>query len=143
MRTARLLPVSPSMHYGGGCLLGGGVCSGGGGVCSWVGVCLWSGGCLFQGVSASGLGGVCSRGVSAPWGVWGGVCSGGVCLWSRGGLLLGVYPCMHWGRPPPVNRMTDRCKNITLPQTSFAGGKNAQRNLSQERERWTRLRPST
>ena len=24
---------------------------------------------------------------------------------------------------PPVNRMTDRCKNITLPQTSFAGGK--------------------
>ena len=30
------------------------------------------------------------------------------------------------GTPPPVNRMTDRCKNITLPQTSFAGGnKNA------------------
>ena len=25
---------------------------------------------------------------------------------------------------PPMNRMTDRCKNITLPQTSFAGGKN-------------------
>ena len=25
---------------------------------------------------------------------------------------------------PPVNRMTNRCKNITLPQTSFAGGKN-------------------
>ena len=25
--------------------------------------------------------------------------------------------------PPPVNRMTNRCKNITLPQTSFAGGK--------------------
>ena len=24
---------------------------------------------------------------------------------------------------PPVNRMTDRCKNITLPQTSFAGSK--------------------
>ena len=23
---------------------------------------------------------------------------------------------------PPVNRMGDRCKNITLPQTSFAGG---------------------
>ena len=29
------------------------------------------------------------------------------------------------GTPPhPMNRMTDRCKNITLPQTSFAGGKN-------------------
>ena len=27
-------------------------------------------------------------------------------------------------RHPPVNRMTNRCKNITLPQTSFAGGKN-------------------
>ena len=24
--------------------------------------------------------------------------------------------------PPPMNRMTNRCKNITLPQTSFAGG---------------------
>ena len=23
---------------------------------------------------------------------------------------------------PPVNRMTDRCKHITLPQTLFAGG---------------------
>ena len=27
-------------------------------------------------------------------------------------------PCM----PPPVIRMTNWCKNITLPQTSFAGG---------------------
>ena len=26
--------------------------------------------------------------------------------------------------PPPVNRMTNRYINITLPQTSFAGGKN-------------------
>ena len=25
---------------------------------------------------------------------------------------------------PPVNRITDTCKNITLPQTSYAGGKN-------------------
>ena len=25
---------------------------------------------------------------------------------------------------PPVNRMTNRCKNITLRQTSFAGGNN-------------------
>ena len=52
--------------------------------------------------------------------------------WQRGiGLLgrrgvssAGGDPSMHWGRPPsPVNRMTNRCKNITLPQTSFAGGK--------------------
>ena len=27
-----------------------------------------------------------------------------------------------WPGTPPVNRMTDRCKNITLPQTSFTGG---------------------
>ena len=26
--------------------------------------------------------------------------------------------------PPPMNRMTHASKNITLPQTSFAGGKN-------------------
>ena len=37
-----------------------------------------------------------------------------------------IPPAMHAGIPTPppfVNRMTDRCKNITLPQTSFAGGK--------------------
>ena len=28
---------------------------------------------------------------------------------------------------PPVNRMRDRYKNITLPQTSFAGSKNGHR----------------
>ena len=26
--------------------------------------------------------------------------------------------------PPPVNRITEACKNITLPQTSSAGDKN-------------------
>ena len=37
-----------------------------------------------------------------------------------------------WDTPlPPVNTMTDRCKNITLPQTSFAGG-NQQRNKLEE-----------
>ena len=48
----------------------------------------------------------------------------------RGGVYLpeGVY--LPRGVPvqalPPVNRMTDRSKNITLPQTSFAGSnKNA------------------
>ena len=37
--------------------------------------------------------------------------------------------------PPPVNRMTNWCKNITLPQTWFAGGKKSngysRRNLFQ------------
>ena len=37
-------------------------------------------------------------------------------------------PCTPPGattHAPPVNRMTNRCKNITLLQTSFAGGKQA------------------
>ena len=53
-----------------------------------------------------------------------GVPGPGVCTWSQRVYLVrgggGTCP----GNPPPVNRMTDRCKNITLPQTSFAGGKN-------------------
>ena len=82
MRTAHLLPVSPSMH-----------CAGGGGVCSKGGVCS-------REVSALGgllWGCVCSQGVSAP-GVsapgWsaprGGICSGDVCSWgvcSQGGCV--------------------------------------------------------
>ena len=41
--------------------------------------------------------------------------------WAVGGSASGG----RLGRPlsPLVNRMTDRCKNITLPQTSFAGSK--------------------
>ena len=40
---------------------------------------------------------------------------------------LVMWPVLHAGKPTPpptpVNRMTHRCKNITLPQTSFAGSK--------------------
>ena len=38
----------------------------------------------------------------------------------------GVHPhCMlGYTQPLHVNRMADRCKNITLPQTSFAGDNN-------------------
>ena len=38
---------------------------------------------------------------------------------------------------PPVNRMTDRCKNknINLPQTSFAGGKNKSHKKSRNMTR--------
>ena len=28
-----------------------------------------------------------------------------------------------WDRDFPISRITDRCKNFALPQTSFAGGK--------------------
>ena len=44
---------------------------------------------------------------------------------ARGGICpVGVSAPLHAGIHPPVNRMTDRCKNITLPQTSFVGGTN-------------------
>ena len=87
----------------------------------WAGVCVYpnmhlagAGMCVSQ--HALGRGGVCPGG--------GGVCPGGWCLprgvvSARGGgrICSGVYSSMHWGKhPPPVNRMTDRCKNITLPQ---------------------------
>ena len=55
--------------------------------------CLVPGGCLLWGVSTPG-GGVCSQG---------------------GG---GIPACTEAGTPP-VNRMTDRCKNITLATTSL------------------------
>ena len=45
---------------------------------------------------------------------------GGVPAWGVPACLGGEYLLRY---SPPVNRMTDRCKNITLPQTSFAGGK--------------------
>ena len=67
--------------------------SGPGGLSVWGGVCVCSGG-------------VCSRGGSAP----------------EGGCLLpgvGVVSALGAGGvryPPPVNRITDPCKNITLPQ---------------------------
>ena len=48
------------------------------------------------------------------------VCSGGCLLWGgcvcSGGSALGVSaPGGGVQTPPAVNRMTDACKNITLP----------------------------
>ena len=51
-------------------------------------------------------------------GVFSGSASGGGVL-SGGVLPGGWYPNMHWGRHPSVNRMTDRCKDITLATTSL------------------------
>ena len=96
MRTARLLPVSA-----------------------------WSGGVPGPGVY------LVPGGVPGPGG------GGWDCTWSRGVYLVtggytwsGGVPGPGGGVPaqvlPPVNRMTDRCKNITLPQTSFAGGNKRQ-----------------
>ena len=121
--------------------VGGGVGCGVVVVVSAPGGCLLWGGSALRGVSA--LGGLL-WGVSAPGGVsalgcllWGGVYSGDVCSrgWGCSGLCLlggGSAPGgnLLWGgvysgestrgggglADPPVNRMTDACKNITLPQ---------------------------
>ena len=86
----------------------------------------WGRGCL--GVVCPG-GGV-SMGVSRGKCVQGGCVSGwwvyvfmGVC--PGGSVCQEVYtPSTQRQTPPsPVNRMADRCKNITLPQTLFAGGR--------------------
>ena len=79
-------------------------------VCPRVGVSTqrreWVGGCLP---------GVCPAGVCP-----GGCLPGGQCL------LGGAVSTQGWGvwpggvcQTPPVNRMTDACKNITLPQLSY------------------------
>ena len=74
--------------------------------CLVLGVCTWS-----KGVYLPGPGGVptWSRGMYLVWGVYlpG---PGGVPAWSQG---------RAWSGTPPMNRMTHRCKNITLAKTSF------------------------
>ena len=120
-----------------GCLLRGwGVCPGGvcpgwclprvgvsvqevclpGGVCLARGLCAWMGGPA-RGCQPMGLS-VQRMGVSTQGGIChgGGVCpGGGVCL---GGSLPrgGVY------QTPPVDRITDACENITLPQLYYRLG---------------------
>ena len=81
----------------------------GGGHCSGVRL-LW-------GVSTPG--GVCSRRVSVPVGC---LVPGDAWPWGAGPGGGGIPASTK--ADTPVNRMTDRCKRITLPQTSFAGGKN-------------------
>ena len=39
-------------------------------------------------------------------------------------LLIYCWPIACWDTPPPPCGQTDACKLITLPETSFAGGKN-------------------
>ena len=41
-----------------------------------------------------------------------------------GGQTALVMHVMHVGKPPPPCGQTHTCENITLPQTSFAGGNN-------------------
>ena len=118
---------------------GGSAWSGGRGVSAWSrkGVSAWSQGvCLVRGVSAwSGGCSPCRGGVCL---VWGGFClvlggspcpgeglpgPGGGSAWSWGGFLPARRGLPGPGgparRPPPVNRITDTCKNITLATTSL------------------------
>ena len=132
MRTARLLTVSPSMHSlrgvpgPGGCVPDLGCVPGPGG-CTWSEGCTWSRGGVPGLGECTWLGGFLVQGVYLVWGSVPGPrgCAPGLgvylvpggCTWSQVGGPAQVLP-------PPVNRMIDRCKNITLPQTSFAGGNN-------------------
>ena len=124
MRTARSLP------YGTGLCPRGGLCPG---EVSVQGRSL-SRGSLSSGVSVQGglcPGEVSVRGISVQWGLCpGGSLSSGVSV--RGisvqwGLCQGEVPVQGGvsvqGDPSPCGQ-TDACENITLPQSSFAGGKN-------------------
>ena len=57
-------------------------------------------------------GGLCPVGDLCPWGV------------SVRETPSPVHGGSLSGRPPPPCGQTDACENITLPQTSFVGGKN-------------------
>ena len=91
MCTARLWPVSPGMHCSH--TWSHGAVPGTGGVYLVRGVYLVPGEAPGPGGFVPGLGGV-----PGP----------GGCTWSQGGVPAQVFP--------PVNRMTDACENITLPQ---------------------------
>ena len=102
------LPYAFVCFPGGVCLVRGGVCLVPGGVCLVRG-----GGSPWGGVSAWSRGGSPCREASA----WsqGGFSLPGVSAWSRGGGLPG--PGGACPETPPVNRITDTCKNITLATT--------------------------
>ena len=92
----------------------------------WWGVCTCPGECTCLGVYLP-RGCTCLGGVPAQRGYLPGGCTcPGGCTWpgsvpARGGVpARGVYLPRS---PPPREQNDSRCKNITLPQTSFAGGK--------------------
>ena len=89
-----MVPGPGGVCSGGKCLLGGVVSAPGG-----VYVCLGGGGAWSGGVGVPGPWGSAPGGVPGPGGV-------------------GIPACIE-AEPPPVNRMTDRCKNITLATTSL------------------------
>ena len=131
MPTERAFTVCRSLLLGGG---GTWSLGWGGGVPAWsrggvyppdpgAGGCTWSGGVWSRGVYLPG-----PRGGVPAWS-WGG------CTWSEGvvpgGYLIRGGTCLVWGgvylvrySPPWTEFLTHASENITLPETSFAGGKN-------------------
>ena len=80
---------------------------------------VWRGGGLRAGGGSPCWGCLHARGVSLPGGLpanGGSPCQGGGLL---GGGVLPAGGSPWWGGSPPVNRMTDTCKNITLATTSL------------------------
>ena len=47
---------------------------------------------------------------------------GGFAYGGSASRVGSAYGGGGWADPLPVDKMTDACENITLPQTSFAGG---------------------
>ena len=97
--------------------------------CPYLPACTAPGGCTcLGGVPGPGavpcLGGVPGQGVHL---VQGGVPGLGGVPGPRGLYLPRGVPSQV---PPSVNRMTNRCKNITLSQTSLAGGNETNINIS-------------
>ena len=70
--------------------------------------------CIPVGCVPSAAVAVCWGGVSARGCLPGGCLPGGVCL--EGVCPGGLPKCMLGYTPPPVNRMTDVCENITFLQ---------------------------
>ena len=114
MRTGCSLTVCCSLLPGGEGVLPAGGVPGPGGVSAWSrgvllgpgGVSAWSGG-GFSLVQAGVL--LVPGGRGSPWSQGGSPCQGG--LPGPGGILQRP--------PPPVYRITDTCKNITLATTSL------------------------
>ena len=106
------------MHARGVCMPGGCACLGGmcacGGMCAWGCTCLgtcMSEGCAYLGACMPGDMHAC------------GTCMPGDMCAHSWGMHVPRHACPQvCMTPTPVNRMTDACENITLRQTSFAGG---------------------
>ena len=67
--------------------------------------------------------------------VQGALCPGGSLSGGSVSRWVSVQGGLCQGDCPPVNRMTDACENITLAQTSFAGGNESVGDLGFPR-RW-------